>query len=150
MTDQITEPVSGGRSQILPVLLSQHHHLRKYLASIKGKIATSSHDFAGIVADLKSFQDVLTVHLKLEDEEFYPQIIETLEKKRVDTKSIREFIAKMKEIGGEVYHFLEQYDAIQKVEADFIQFQKNFDHIEGLLLLRISTEEESVYLYWEL
>lgn len=110
----------------------------------------SSPDFSGIIAELKNFQDVLTAHLKIEDGEFYPQILRHLEEKRVDTKSVREFIAKMKEIGREVYGFLERYDTALKIEHDLAQFKKDFMHIEGILLLRISTEEESVYLYWEL
>lgn len=150
MNDPITEPISGGHSQILTILLYQHHLLRKHLVNIREKMVTSSPDFSGIIAELKNFQDVLTVHLNLEDGEFYPQIIRHLEEKRADTKSVREFIAKMKEIGREVYGFLDRYDTALKIEHDLAQFKKDFMHIEGVLLLRISTEEESVYLYWEL
>lgn len=150
MNDPITEPISGGHTQILTVLLYQHHLLRKYLASIKEKVATDSPDLAGIVGELKSFQNVLMAHLKLEDGEFYPQIIEHLEENHADTKSILEFIAKMKEIGGELYGFLVAYDDMTKVEHNLARFRKELAHIEGILLLRISTEEESVYLYWEL
>lgn len=143
-----TEPI-GEETNTLSVLLYQHHLLRRSLKGAREKIFTPHADLEGAERDLAEFRYILNTHLKIEDGIFYPHILRNLEAKNINTKSIKEFIAKMKDIGDRVYRFLDTYPTTAQIVANRDRFQKDFSRMEEILLIRISTEEESVYLYWD-
>lgn len=140
----------GAGHDILSVLLHQHHLLRKMLKDAREKIFAVEPNFEDVGSDFAAFRATLDKHLEIEDEIFYPRIIKNLNIKGIDTKSIKEFIAKMKDIGDKTHRFLEDYRTATQMAESREHFKKDFTTIEGMLLMRISAEEESVYLYWDL
>lgn len=134
---------------LVDVLINQHNNLKREIAEIKTKSKEATPNFSVLLAGLEEFKKSLAGHLNLENGVFYPKLLEKLEGQGLDTSETRKFIDDMHDIERQVVVFLEKYDAAQKIEKNFQLFGPDLNEIIAALLLRIYSEENGVYLYWE-
>lgn len=135
---------------IVETMTNQHRLLQKDLRgalelSKQGRKVSSE-----IEKGLKQFVIDLQEHLHLENEVFYPTLLENMKKNGADTTSTQEFINEMKAIGVVVGAFLEKYAESGAIESQFENFKTELGNIANALTLRIEAEELGVYCYWDI
>jgi len=134
---------------IINILIGQHNVLKRQTAGIKTESQKDAADFTAIFAGLKEFEKSFAGHLELENNFFYPNLLRKLESRGVDMREIRKFIDEMKQIEKDVYGFLGKYDTAEKIEKNFGPFEPDLNETIVVLLIRIYSEENGVYLSWE-
>lgn len=102
-----------------------------------------------ILEALQGFVALLLAHLKLENETFYPQLLQLMEAKQMNTEKTQQFIEEMKKLEGVVFSFVEKFDSVQKIQGKMDTFNGGMTEIEKILQLRIESEENGVYAYGE-
>ncbi len=135
------------REKLLAELLAQHNGLRKDLADIAFLAANAKNNSSAIFDSLSKFQGDIKNHLNLEDNTFYPAVLEFFAEKGLSPKNIQEFIDSMKAIAVIVIGFFEKYSGKEKIEASAEKFAGDFEIVKGKINLRMSSEEDGVYLY---
>ena len=138
------------RDELLDTLHNQHNQLRGELG-IMAEIIKKKNGFDAklILSQLKKFKKDLHAHWKLENNIFYVQLIEKMEKKKMNTERTINFIGQMKELTREINAFLLHFNTEDKVNDDKNKFKKKFSHMSNRLLMRSELEEDSVFMYWE-
>lgn len=140
----------------LDILLAQHKDIRSKIGEMLNLASLEVPDFGTILKCLSLFNAILHGHLELEDKIFYPEILAKMEKKNLDSTNTKIFILKMKEIEKKVAEFIIKYSSIEKIKTDFEDgvkdniYYNHLNEIVSIVLLRIDTEEDSVYMYWKL
>lgn len=140
----------------LDILLAQHKDIRSKIGEMLNLASLEAPDFGTILECLSLFNAILHGHLELEDKIFYPEILAKMEKKNLDSTNTKIFILKMKEIEKKVAEFIIKYSSIEKIKTDFEDgvkdniYYSHLNEIVSIVLLRIDTEEDSVYMYWKL
>ncbi len=129
-------------------LKRQHIELKGILSGIKTKIHSPQADGREIIARLSKFKSALARHLKLENETFYPAVLEKIKNRGLDTAETEKFIGEMKKLEKEVLDFIGTYKNPERIEKDGGVFVGEFDFIVSSLAIRISAEEDGVFLYW--
>jgi len=97
-------------------LQEQHKQIDLILNSLSKEINSENVDAVYVFDNLQKFNNILTEHLKLEDENFYPKLLETLEEKKENTDEIKEFIEQMDRIVKQVKSFLNFYDSVDMIK----------------------------------
>lgn len=133
--------------RLMQTLRAQHQELREILATISKEIGKKITNSRMCRDDLKLFRTKLTEHLTLEDNIFYPEVFKILEEQGRDIQKTKEFVNEMKIIGGKVFGVLDTYSSEVEIEKDFSTFTKKVQEMIEQILLRISTEEDGVYMY---
>jgi hypothetical protein len=131
---------------LIDKLISQHDSLKKLLGKIKNETVKDSSDFTYIFGSLKKFKKDLLEHIDLENNDFYAQLLERYKDKESDFEYIKKFQGEMDELADEIYEFIEKYTYKQKIERVFEEFKKELDFIISSLQIRVSSEEEGVFL----
>lgn len=134
---------------IIDVLISQHNELRRETAGIKAESQKDAPNFSAILVNLEEFKKSLVAHLNLENNVFYPKLLQKLESRGFDTRETRKFIDEMKEIEKQIRGFIGKYDSAEKVEKNLASFKPDLNEAIAVLFIRIYSEENGVYLYWE-
>lgn len=135
------------REKLLAELLGQHNGLRKDLADIV-LLATNVKSNSSAISDsLSKFQEDIKNHLDLEDNTFYPAVLDFFAEKGLNPKNIQEFIDSMKAIAVVVIGFFEKYSDKERIEVSADKFAGDFEIIKEKIEMRMSSEEEGVYLY---
>jgi regulator of sigma D len=138
-------------TEIISTLIKQHRALQAEVGEILACYQLAKPEAAEkINAGLKKFTQELVGHLKLENEVFYVQLLAKMKQAGQDTSKTELFIAEMKDIEKVVYTFLGKFKDTASIETNFENFQKEFDAIKQALVMRIESEEEGVYGYWDL
>jgi len=135
------------KNNIIGVLISQHNDLRKIMTEA-GEMAYDSATAEDIHKKIAEFKELLYIHLDLENNTFYPELLKKLEGEGFDTNDTKKFIKEMKNIESAVSGFLERYSSPEKIEALSNEFSSDFKRISATLLMRLEAEEGGVYLYW--
>ena len=127
-------------------LQEQHKQIDLILNSLSKEINSENVDAVYVFDNLQKFNNILTEHLKLEDENFYPKLLETLEEKKENTDEIKEFIEQMDRIVKQVKSFLNFYDSVDMIkQADNTIMQFEFEEMMNDLETRINVENLFVY-----
>lgn len=134
---------------LITILKGQHNILRKEMKEIKVKTESETPDSILIAGDLVNFKKSLLDHLALEDNIFYPQLIDKFKKQNLNIDNIIRFIDEMKIIGKKTMFFLAKYEKAENIQSDFPNFKSSLYEIISTLLIRIESEEDGVYLYWQ-
>lgn len=134
---------------IVNILIGQHNELRRETARIKTESQKDAPDFSAILAGLEEFGAALTAHLNLENNIFYPKLLQKLESRGFNTADTRKFIDEMKDIEKQIRDFLGKYDSIVKIENFFGAFKPDLNEMIAVLFIRIYSEENGVYLVWK-
>lgn len=135
----------------MKTLVSQHNELRGLLGRIE-QAALHSKDGDSLVETHGAFLKKLEEHLLLEDECFYPKILDGMKQKNVSSEQIdktKMFIKKMKDIEVGVLRFFNTYktgEAIQESKESYLHELKD---IMATLIMRIEAEEDGVYIMWD-
>lgn len=136
------------RDNFIERMMQQHRNLQKDIGIALVLSKNEEIKANEINAYLKQFSLDLKEHLNLENGIFYPELIDAMKSKGIDTLKTEDFINQMKEIGVVVTAFLEKYTEISNIEKDLSIFIKELENIISVLNLRIESEEEGVYSYW--
>ncbi|MBI5306328.1 hypothetical protein HZB04_01975 [Candidatus Wolfebacteria bacterium] len=130
---------------IIDILLSQHNTLKKDLTAIKEETEKSQPEFTTIVNDLAKFKNLIVEHLNLENNVFYPKLLEKMQKQGIDTSDTIKFIDAMKGIGNKVEDFLGKYANLESIRNNVGNFKTDLSNITSILILRMTNEEMGVY-----
>jgi len=133
---------------IITTLKKQHQELKGILTGIKDKLYTAAPDSLDISAWLVNFKKALAKHLDLENNIFYPELLKKMKERNLEVGGTELFIGEMKTLEREIVDFLSKYDEPKKIEAKLDRFKPEFDFIISSLMIRVTSEEDSVYLYW--
>ena len=134
---------------IVDMLKRQHKELMRISDLILQSENPEVTDTRKVYAHLLDFKYLLKEHLELENNIFYPQLLEKIKDKNIGRyHETKDFVVQMKEIEELVNLFLEKYDNCEKIEHLEADFYRGFEEITGVLALRISSEENGVYLLW--
>ncbi len=136
------------QENLVAILKEQHAVLKKEMINLKKEAEKETPDIMTIAGFLNNFKNSLLEHLALEDNVFYPQLIDKFKKQNLNTDSIAVFIEEMKVIGKKVWVFLDEYKNTDNIKNNLPDFKSSLYHIISTLLIRIESEEERVYLYW--
>ena len=135
---------------IIEVMVAQHRVLQKDLGTALELSKEQITNFSVINDGLLKFSIDLPEHLQLENDIFYPELLNRMKNKGVDTSKTQEFINQMIEIGVAVSAFLVKYKDAQSINGQFESFKKEIPSMVSALNLRIESEESGVYDYWEI
>ena len=135
---------------LVSTLIAQHRDLQKDLGLVIDELKNDSPDSNEIDKLLKQFTTDLNVHLELENNSFYVELLQKMKEKGQDTAKTEQFIAEMGEIGKAVMAFLGKYGDASSVESQITDFRTELSDIINTLNLRIESEEAGVYAYWGL
>jgi regulator of sigma D len=137
--------------KIVETLVSQHTELQVLLGEIEQK-ATCASDCAEIVTLHELFLKKLEGHLSLEDEFFYPKILEGMRRKNIASEQVDKtklFINKMKDIEMQVVQFFDTYKTEESIQEKKEAYLRELKDIMTILIMRIETEEDSIYIMWD-
>lgn len=131
---------------LIAKLKAQHRTLQADLSSAldDSKLDTGKNG-ESIVAKLTKFKSDLLEHLKLENEEFYPDYLDKKTKRGEDVITTKEFIRQMDDIGKAVMDFLGKYSSSDVINTASLSFGEELSGIIGTLNTRIETEEEGLF-----
>lgn len=126
--------------ELISVLKSQHTVLKSGLEAAYGKTDTND-----IILTLKKFKIDLVNHMKLENNEFYPDYMDKKIKRGESVEITKEIIIQMNEIAKALFLFLDKYGTAQSIDKDRLSFRNELLDITGVLRIRVDTEEEGIY-----
>ena len=132
--------------EIISNLISQHGFLKKSLGKIKNESVKDSPDFTFIFGRLKKFKKNITEHVEFENRELYNKLFEKYRDNEKDLESIKKFQVEMDVLAGEVREFIDKFTYKQKIEKRFEEFKNELDFIISSLQIRITSEEEGVFI----
>jgi hypothetical protein len=89
-------------------------------------------------------------HLELENNKFYPELLDQMKKKGQDISKTELFIAEMKGIEAVVLAFLKKYSNAEGIEKNKEELKTELLDVIDALTLRVEAEEVGVYSYWGL
>lgn len=138
------------KKELVTTLIEQHRLIQADLLSALKKAQTEVNNnkkiiSEGIIFDFKKFNRDLTAHLTLENGTFYVNYLNKQKQAGQDTTKTEKFIEEMNKIVTTVNQFLEKYNTAEKIEKNFIDFEKELETTINTLNLRLETEEEGVY-----
>ncbi len=136
------------QENLITILKEQHSVLKKEMIDLKSEVEKNAPNCVLIAASLANFRNSLLEHLALEDNVFYPQLIEKFKKQNLSIDSITLFINEMKVIGEKVTAFLGKYENADVIKTNLLEFKTSLYNIVSTLLIRIESEEDGVYIYW--
>lgn len=132
---------------LIATLISQHNDLRRGILTI---IEAEEFNASGIFENLENFKKTLSNHLNLEDNMFYPGVLKKLENRKIETETVLKFIEEMKIIAEKVFMFFEKYDKEEKIKMNQEEFKTDFKRISETLNIRMESEEDGIYMYWNI
>ncbi len=132
--------------QEVPNIISQHKVLLESADDVLDLASTREDGESELIYNaLSSFAISLKSHIEFENNEFYSKLLQDVQDSAEDTAHVKEFIEEMGRIADVVFAFLDRYDSPQKIGGDIDRFGKDFGRIVGILILRMESEETSVY-----
>lgn len=137
--------------KIVETLVSQHVELRKLSEQIE-QTAVQSDDIALLINLQESFLMKLRGHLALENDFFYPTILAGMKQKDTSSEQIgktEQFIGEMKDIERSVIQFFSAYKEAEVIREKKEEYLSKLKEIISAFIMRIETEEDSVYLMWD-
>lgn len=133
----------------LKTLRQQHKDLESSLAVLKNTAIQDSPNSNEIVNKLIKFRSLYKEHLALEDNIFYPQLLNKIRAIGRDTDDKEEFISKMTDVAEQLIAFLDTYENKENVDNKLGEFRASLDHIIDIFNARMKSEEAFVFSYWE-
>lgn len=133
---------------IIITLKKQHQELKGILSGIKNKLNLDTPDSLDILARLVNFKKKLNKHLALENDTFYPALLRKMKERNLEVGNTELFIGEMKTLELEIIDFLNKYNQPKKIDSRLGRFKPELDFIISSLMIRITSEEDGIYLYW--
>ncbi len=130
---------------LIKTLKQQHRDIGGVLEKMEIEINSSYFDFESFRKRCEKFSEMFFIHLKLEDDVFYPKLLKLFEDTN-EYSEIEVFIGQMHKIVQKVHSFLDHYLMINKKQNQDVQLLKNeFETVKTNLEIRINVEELFVY-----
>ncbi len=138
------------KKNIIEVLKKQHIEIEKILQDIERELETSEKINADLIhQELEKFKKIVQEHISIEDNEFYPSLLQKMEELKEDTTEIKNFIERINIILENVYNFLNNYGTVEKIkESEINIFKASFIRMMSRIEIRINAEELFVYNKW--
>jgi len=136
------------KEDIINILKKQHQEMKGILAGVKDKLHTDTPESPDILKRLINFKKSLDKHLKLENDSFYPELLKKMREKNLEVSNTELFIGEMKKLEQEIIDFLKKYNDPKKIDNNLARFKPEFDFIISSVMIRITSEEDGVFLYW--
>ena len=136
-------------SELITILKAQHRALEVDLAlALENLDAGTEGYLERIVQNLLKFRTDLSEHLKLEDDEFYPDYFRKNTGNETKITTGKEFLREMSIIGRSVHDFLDRYSTAESIGASISRFRIDLLGTMSTLKTRIETEEEGIYDFY--
>jgi len=131
---------------LIATLKSQHKLLQSDLASTLEEASNQNWINSEKISELLTkFKTDLLEHLKLEDEEFYPNYLSKKNNLKADITSEDAFYKQMDDIAKAVTSFLDKYSTPEIIRNSSTDFKQELSGIIQTLNLRIETEEDGIF-----
>lgn len=130
---------------IINILLSQHIGIKNHLSEIKEETEKNQPLAETVFNGLTEFKNLLAQHLDLENNVFYPQLLEKMEKRGIDIKETVKFIEAMKSIEKKIENFMKKYASVENIRNNIRNFKIDLSNISSILILRMTNEETEVF-----
>lgn len=137
--------------KMVETLVLEHNELRRLLEQIQQR-AVQFTDLMLLATLQESFLKKLEGHLLLENTLFYPVILEGMKQKNTPLEQVSKtqmFISEMKDIEMKVTQFFGAHKDEETIRAKKEEYLRGLEEIMSALIMRIETEEDSVYLMWD-
>ncbi len=135
---------------LVSIMIAQHRGLQKDLGAVL-VLADEGVEKCDVIDNLlNQFNNDLAVHLALENNTFYKELLQKMKAKNQDTTKTEMFILEMNLIAKAVAEFLQKYSGCQNIKENISVFKPELTEIISVLNLRIESEEAGVYAYWGL
>lgn len=135
---------------IIEKLTAQHRTLEQDLVGLSRLSEDAVGNRAALREQLTKFTSDLSEHVELENNIFYPALVQKMKQRGFDVCKTEEFIFKMDEIVVAASAFCAGYGSEYFSDEVIDSFRQDLSRIEGMLNLQIETEESGVYGYWKL
>lgn len=126
---------------LISILKKQHTFLLQELARIQTLGITKEEALPSVLG----IKDVLLSHLRLEDDELYPTLIEAAKYDVQVQATVEIFARDMLAVSQLALNFFEKYVA----GSDWTNFPQDFDFLYAQLKVRILREENTLYAVYE-
>jgi hypothetical protein len=134
------------QENLISTLKSQHLTLKADLRIAADDVSLPDQvNGEEILMYFSKFKKDLSDHLKIENENFYPDLLRKMKKRNQDTTNTEKFIAEMIDIGKVITAFLGKYNSIGSISNQSSEFSSQLQDIISTLNLRIESEEEGVF-----
>lgn len=133
-------------------LIKQHDELKRLLGEMKAG-AEQPGGYAAVGRLHQAFKDALSEHLAFENKEFYPRLMRAVGASGASAEGvdrISKFIAEMEKIGAAVGGFLKKYENNESIREQWDDYQHDLAESAAILLVRMESEEDGVYMEWEI
>ena len=122
----------------------QHNDIRDELGKLSSYVSGETVSIGDTIDSLKKFKDVLAEHLKSEDENLYPKLLQAKDEKVRETA--KQFSDEMLKISKNVFRFFDKY--VHLMVSELIsdnEFKVGLREIAELVGKRIDIEEVTIY-----
>lgn len=113
--------------------------------------AKNIHDTVSVLKIMEQLKNILTNHLRDEDNKFYPDMRQKAAELKQDAllPALDIFIEGMNTISKKVFAFFLKYEKANDISADEKEFTKSLAEIRDVLIKRINTEEKTLYYIYK-
>jgi len=135
---------------IVVKLKSQHRELENILKKVEDNLKEKEDLDASFLHKIgEEFVEKLKAHFELEEKEFFPKLLNALDKIKKDKKDIEVFIKNTKTLFKNVNSFIEFYMTPGNISSvGKSKFQGDFIRMSTELEIRINVEELFIYQEW--
>jgi regulator of sigma D len=134
------------QQNLVSTLKAQHRALQVDLGLALDSTQKETTDSGeNILSSLEKFKQDLLGHVSLENNKFYPMLLEKMKEHGDATDNTKKFISAMDNIATAVIGFLTKYNEVKTIMADRQVFVQNLENIIKTLNVRIESEEEGVF-----
>ena len=134
---------------ITEVLIMQHRSMQSCLDDIKTLIKITDQEIELVNIKLKAFAKTLSVHVHLEENIFYPELLKQMENRSLDISKTVEFINRVREIRKVIEAFSDKYNCSEKIKNYLTDFDQELINVIEKLKIMIDSEEFGVFCYWK-
>ncbi len=138
--------------EIISTLIKQHIKIKQDMDITLSLIDLDNKDTSAksVHEAMNNFIADLQEHLKLENDVFYVELLDSMKTAKQDISKTGMFIEEMKGIEKSFLNFYKQFDTEEKIKNNLELFKEQFEQIKNILIIRIESEEAGVYGYWGL
>lgn len=133
--------------QVVSDLKQQHQKMAEACKRLADSTGTA--DGSGLYSQLNQIKSMLTDHLRIEDNQFYPELMKAAEKDATVAGVAKAYMTSMGQISQVVGQFFTKYDSGGAINSQKQKFADDWRQIVAALERRIASEEKSLYPLYE-
>lgn len=133
--------------QVVVDLKAQHVKMAEACKRLADSVTST--DGNGLYNQLNQIKGALADHLRIEDNQFYPELMKAAEKDATVAGVAKAYMTSMGQIGQVITQFFTKYNSGDVINAQKQKFGDDWRQILGALERRIASEEKSLYPLYE-